>query len=197
MSLDWHRSREVQTLVCATAFLVAVLVLGVGGCAVNPPAGDTGLRVRVTAPVKIPAERAHATFQRGRLANVSSKLEPYCELEVRRVSPAQGARIESGEFVVSRINSRLLVDPTTRIAAITLVSSCSDPLFQESIWWLRSDTPSDVIYLRCIAPYYNCAFGPPLQPPQVQQQVGRYLAVGWAKAPSQAATQLPGVSSEQ
>ncbi|WP_143741905.1 hypothetical protein [Thiorhodovibrio frisius] len=163
---------------------VAVLLLGAGGCAVTIPSGDTGLRVSVTAPIRIPAGRAHAIFQRGRLASASSKLNPYCELEVRTVSPAEGARIDSGEFVVSRINSRILVDPTTRISAVMMMSSCSDPLFQESIWWLRSTAPSDVIYLRCIAPYYNCAFGPPLQPPQVQQQVGRYLAVRLATEPN-------------
>ncbi|MBK5970571.1 hypothetical protein CCR91_17865 [Thiorhodovibrio winogradskyi] len=172
----------------AGALLMAVLLLGAGGCAPTIPSGDTGLRVSVTAPIRIPAGRAHATFQRGRLASASSKLNPYCELEVRTVAPAEGTRIASGDFVVSRINSRILVDPTTRISAVMMMSSCSDPLFQESVWWLKSsapsDVPSDVMYLRCIAPYYNCAFGPPLLPAQVQQQVGRYLEVKWATGPS-------------
>jgi hypothetical protein len=159
----------------AVRALLAVSFLGAGGCAVTIPSGDTGLRLSLAAPISIPVGRAHATFQHGRLTSASSKLAPYCELEVRTVAPAGGTRIQSGEFVVSRINSRLLTDPTTRIAAVTLVSSCSDPLFQESIWWLKSNTPSDVIYLRCIAPYYNCDFGPPLRPPQVQEALGRYI----------------------
>jgi hypothetical protein len=78
---------------------------------------------------------------------------------------------------VSRITSRLLLDPTTRIPVLFAGTSCMDPLFQEGVWWLISAEPSDVMYLRCIAPYYNCAFGPPLGPVQVQQQVGRFLTV--------------------
>jgi len=86
---------------------------------------------------------------------------------------------------VARITRRLLLDPTTRIPAVFVASSCSEPLFQESVWWLASPEPSDVLFLRCIAPYYNCAFGPPLSPDQVQQQVGRYLAIQRSDAPAQ------------
>lgn len=161
-----------------------LMVIALGGCTPSATAikngGDTGLRLNVSAPIRIPAGRAHAIFQHGRLVSASNKQAPYCELEVRTVSPAGGNRVESGSFQVSRIGSRVLIDPTTRIPALTLVSSCSDPLFQESIWWLKSSRPSVVMYLRCIAPYYNCAFGPPLSPQQVQQQVGRYLEVFWA-----------------
>jgi hypothetical protein len=157
--------------------LLAALIWGLGGCAFIGPPRDTGLSLTVTSPIPIPAGRAHAILQHGRLASASNKLDAYCELEVRTVAPAGGARVEAGDFTVSRISRRLLLDPTTRIPAVTVVTSCSDPLFQESIWWLASAARSDVMYLRCIAPYYNCAFGPPLSPDQVQQQVGRYLAV--------------------
>jgi hypothetical protein len=71
----------------------------------------------------------------------------------------------------------LLLDQTTRIPVVFVATSCADPLFQEGVWWLSSSAPSDVMYLRCIAPYDNCALGPPLPPDQVQRQVGRYLAV--------------------
>jgi len=157
--------------------LLAALVCGAGGCVFSGLPQDTGLSLTVTSPIRIPAGRAHAILQQGRLASASNKLEAYCELEVRTVAPAGGSRVETGDFTVSRISRRLLLDPTTRIPAVTVVTSCSDPLFQESIWWLTSTAPSDVMYLRCIAPYYNCAFGPALSPDQVQQQVGRYLAV--------------------
>lgn len=158
--------------------LATLMVIAIAsGCAFDQGPQDTGLSLRVTTPIRIPPGRAHAIFQQGRLASASNKLNPYCELEVRTLAPEQGAWIASGEFSVVRISARLLLDPTTRIPAIMVVSSCSDPLFQESIWHLASAEPSDVMYLRCIAPYYNCAFGPPLMPAQVQEQVGRYLAI--------------------
>ncbi len=160
----------------ATA-LLAVLVCGIGGCAFTAATEDTGLSLTVTKPIRIPAGRAHAILQQGRLRSASNKLDAYCELEVRTLAPEGGSRISAGDFSVRRISRRLLLDPTTRIPAISVATSCSDPLFQESIWWLASTAPSDVMYLRCIAPYYNCAFGPPLSPDQVQQQVGGYFAV--------------------
>ncbi|WP_295429321.1 hypothetical protein [uncultured Thiodictyon sp.] len=131
----------------------------------------------LTAPIAIPAQQAHAVLQDGRLANASNRLNPWCELEVRTVSGAEPRMITRGYFHVSRVSSRLLLDPTTRIPVIVGATSCSDPLFQEGVWWLSSTEPSDVMYLRCIAPYYHCAFGPPLSPAQVQQQVGPYLTI--------------------
>ena len=160
------------------AFRVALILVVAGGCAWEEARPAlTGLSLTVTRPIVVPPGRAHAILQGGRLTQASNKFEPYCELEVRTVSGATPQRLTTGEFQVSRTTQRLLLDPTTRIPAILVASSCSDPLFQESVWWLVSAEPSDVVFLRCIAPYYNCAFGPPLSPDQVQQQVGRYLAV--------------------
>jgi hypothetical protein len=158
------------------ALLVALVVVA-GGCAWEARPAFTGLSLTITRPIVIPSGRAHAILQAGRLAPASNKFEPYCELEVRTVSGATPQRLTSGEFRVGRTTQRLLLDPTTRIPAVFVASSCADPLFQESVWWLASAEPSDVLFLRCIAPYYNCAFGPPLSPDQVQQQVAPYLAV--------------------
>ncbi|MEA3277277.1 MAG: hypothetical protein U9Q81_18750 [Pseudomonadota bacterium] len=169
--------RWVFRPLCNAVLLTLALAAGPTGCALDAQPAFTGLSLTVTAPIVIPGGRAHAILQGGRLAGASSKLEPYCELEVQTVSGAEPQRITTGDFQVSRITSRLLLDPTTRIPAIFVVSSCSEPLFQELVWWLTSTEPSDVMFLRCIAPYYNCAVGPPLSPDQVQQQVGRYLAV--------------------
>jgi hypothetical protein len=157
--------------------LALVVVISASGCAWKPQPVFTGLSLTVTRPIVIPPGRAHAILQGGRLTHASNKFEPYCELEVRTVSGATPQRLTSGEFQVSRTTQRLLLDPTTRIPAVFVASSCAEPLFQESVWWLASTEPSGVLFLRCIAPYYNCAFGPPLSPDQVQQQVGGYLAV--------------------
>lgn len=157
--------------------LILLLALTVSGCALQPSAPTPPLSLTVTAPIPIPAGQAHAVFQSGRLAGAGSRLAPYCELEVRRVSGAEPQLITQGDFQVSGIRHSVLLDPTTRLPAFIFGSGCSDPLYQESIWTLRSDAPSEVLFLRCLAPYFNCTFGPPLTPEQVQQQVGRYLRV--------------------
>jgi len=185
--------RSLATVVCRTiapasgwartgarsAAILATLALGAGltACVLDTRATRPRLAVRVTAPIAIPPGQAHVVLQDGRIANASNRLEPWCELEVRTLAGAEPTLITGGSFQVSRISSRLLLDPTTRIPVVFVATSCADPLFQEGVWWLSSSAPSDVMYLRCIAPYYNCALGPPLPPDQVQRQVGRYLAV--------------------
>jgi hypothetical protein len=161
--------------------LVCLLTM-LGGCEspwlrpVDDPRSDTGLRVEIAAPIPIPAGSAHASLQRGRIVRGTSKLDSYCELETRTVA-GSAYRVGLGSFRVARISYRLLKDPTTRIPALLTGLSCSDPLFQESVWWLAAEQPSDVMFLRCIAPYYHCHLGPPLSPDQIQQVVGRYLTV--------------------
>lgn len=157
--------------------VVGILAAWIGGCAAPAPPSSTGLALSVTAPIEIPTGRAHAVFRQGRLVGGGSRLDPYCELEVRSVSGDEPQRITTGDFRVSRVTHRVLLDPTTRIPPLALMSSCLDPLFQESIWWLTSVELSDVLFLRCINPYYNCAFGPPLTPSEVQEQLGHYLMV--------------------
>ncbi|WP_295442698.1 hypothetical protein [uncultured Thiodictyon sp.] len=162
---------------CGPALLALALAGGTAGCALGARSPLIGLAVSVTAPIAIPPQQAHAVLQDGRLANASNRLNSWCELEVRTLSGAEPQSIARGHFHVSRVSSRLLLDPTTRIPVSYGASSCSDPLFQEEVWWLSATEPSDVMYLRCIAPYYNCAFGLPLSPVQVQQQVGPYLTI--------------------
>ena len=160
---------------CGPVLLAVALAGGTAGCVTRSP--PLGLSVTLTAPIAIPPHQAHAVLQDGRLANASNRLDPWCELEVRTLSGAEPRLVTHGQFRVSRVSSRLLLDPTTRIPVIFAATSCSDPLFQEALWWLTATAPSDVMYLRCIAPYYHCAFGPPLSPVQVQQQVGPYLTI--------------------
>lgn len=159
------------------AALISLLALTIGGCGTQPSATAPALTVTVTAPIRIPSGQAHAVLQDGRLVGAGNQLEPYCEFEVRRVSGAVPQSIVGGEFRVARIRHSVLLDPTTRLPAFIFGASCTDPLYQESIWTFRSQAPSEALFLRCLAPYHHCAFGPPLTPGQVQQQVGRYLQI--------------------
>ena len=156
--------------------LGVLLAVGVAGC-VSQPHTMTRLSVSVKASILIPSGQAHAVLQDGRLVGAADQGEPYCEFEVRRVSGETPQSISQGEFQVDRIRHSVLLDPTTRQPAFLVGSSCNDTLYQESVWRLRANLPSEVLFLRCLAPYHHCAFGPPLSPGQVQQQVGRYLQV--------------------
>ena len=167
-----------ERLVCA---LSALLLASLAGCALAPAgSGDTGLRLRVEQPVPFPAGSAHATFQRGRVVRQASLFEPYCQLEVNTVAQRRRT-LGPGRYRVTRITSRVLRDPVTRIPLLRPALDCHDGIFQESIWRLAPDDDpgayGEIRHLRCIAPYYNCTFGPPLALDQVQQVVGPYLAV--------------------
>jgi hypothetical protein len=151
----------------------------VGGCVSPPATTDTGLRLAVARPVPLPAGSAHAIFQHGRVVGAASQFEPFCELEVNTVRPER-RMLRTGHYRVTRRVHRLLKDPTTRIPAVPLGFDCFEGVFQESIWRLApadAKTDPDARHLRCIAPYYDCRFGPPLAADQMQLVVGRYLTI--------------------
>ena len=107
---------------------LAVALAGVAaGCSLDTRSPPIGVSVTLTAPIAIPPEQAHAVLQDGRLANASNRLNSWCELEVRTLSGAEPRMITRGHFRVSRVSSRLLLDPTTRIPVIFPATSCSDP----------------------------------------------------------------------
>ncbi len=150
-----------------------------GGCAAPPATTDTGLRLAVARPVPLPAGSAHTIFQHGRVVGDANQFEPFCELEVNTVLMERRV-LPTGRYRVTRLVHRLLKDPTTRIPAVLLGLDCFDGVFQESIWRLApadAKADPDARHLRCIAPYYNCRFGPPLAADQVQLVVGPYLTI--------------------
>lgn len=161
--------------------LPLLLVTGLAGCGLAPTgSGDVGLRLRVERPVPFPTGSAHATFQHGRVVRQASLFEPYCQLEVNTITDRRRT-LGPGRYRVTRITSRVLRDPITRIPLLRPALDCDDGIFQESIWRLAPDDDpgayGEIRHLRCIAPYYHCTFGPPLALDQVQQVVGPYLAV--------------------
>jgi hypothetical protein len=155
------------------------LCAALGGCAVPTTDVATGLRVSAERAVPFPAGSAHATFQHGRVVRQASLFEPYCQLEVDTVVPRKRV-LAPGRWRVTRIGTRILRDPITRIPLLHPRLDCNDGIYQESIWRLAPDAPGAnpvVRHLRCIAPYSDCRFGPPLAMDQMQQVVGPYLSV--------------------
>jgi hypothetical protein len=152
----------------------ALALLGLGGCAA-PRYLEPGIELELSA-VEIPAGSAHTVFQDGRQVGGASNLEPYCELEIATVSE-QPQRVSPVRLHVTGVRQALLRDPITRIPALIAGFSCSDPVFRETVWQLGSDRPSPVLWLRCIAPYFNCRIGGPLTPAQIQGVVGPTISI--------------------
>jgi hypothetical protein len=154
--------------------LAALALIGLSGC-VAPRHLDSGIALELNAVV-IPAGSAHTVFQGGRQVGGASTLEPYCELEIETVSEqAQG--VSPVRLQVTGVRQALLKDPITRIPALIAGFSCSDPVFRETVWRLAPDRPSPVLWLRCIAPYFNCRIGGPLTPEQIQAVVGPAIRI--------------------
>ncbi len=154
--------------------LAALVLFGLSGCAA-PVSTDSGLVLEL-AEVEIPAGSAHTIFQAGRQVGGASTLEPYCELEIETVSE-KPQRVSSVRLQVTGVSQALLKDPITRIPALIAGFSCSDAVFRETIWRLTPDRPSPVLWLRCLAPYFNCRIGGPLSPDQIQAVVGPKIRI--------------------
>jgi hypothetical protein len=153
-----------------------LLVLVTGGCALGDRPGAGGLLVEIPEPVTIPAGSAHARFQGGRQVAAASQLEPYCELEIKTVSE-RPQQAHPGRYPILGQRFTLLRDPTTRIPALLTGINCSDPLFQESFWRVGTASGGNLYALRCIRPFYNCAFGPPLSLEEVGAVTGPAIRV--------------------
>lgn len=148
-----------------------------GGCAgLGPAQAPPGLTLVIEGPVTIPAGRAHATFQGGRQVSGRNRFEPWCELEVRSVAQAP-TPLTVGDLPVLGVRQAFIRDYNTRAPALLGTLSCSDLVFQETVWGLASGRQSPVLWLRCLAPYTNCRFGPPLSPAEIDAVVGPSLRV--------------------
>ncbi len=162
------------------ARLALPLLLGLAACAIPTPV-EVGLGLTL-GPVEIPAGAAHRVFQGGRPVGGASILDPYCELEIATVSE-QPQQIDGVRAQITRVSQALLKDPITRIPVLLAGWTCSDPVFRETIWRLAPERPSPVLWLRCLAPYFNCRIGAPLTPAQIQTVVGPTIQIG-ASAPT-------------
>lgn len=161
---------------CGSLVLVLVLVMGPGGCAVGDRRSSAGALIAIPGPVSIPAGSAHARFQGGRQVAATSRLDPYCELEIKTVSEQRQEALP-GHYRVLRERFTLLLDPTTRLPALITGFSCSDPLFQESFWRLGAEPDGNLHSLRCIRPIYHCVMLRPLTIDEVGTVTGPAVQV--------------------
>ncbi len=160
--------------------LVLLLAAGsgwVGGCATGIGASRPSVQsIEIAGQIQIRRDLAHATFQEGRQVSGPNRTVPYCELEVGTVAQ-QPTVLPRERLRVTGERQTLLKDTITRIPALLAGMSCSDAVYQETIWYLQGDAGSDFRHLRCIAPYFNCLIGPPLSPAQAQAVVGPVIRV--------------------
>jgi hypothetical protein len=97
-------------------------------------------------------------------------------LEIETVSE-EPQRLEPERVLVGRISQAFIKDYNARAPALLGGLSCHDLVFQETIWWFDPGMESSLTYLRCLAPYTNCNFGPPLSAEQMQEVVGDALSI--------------------
>ena len=147
-----------------------------GGCALGDRPRSAGALIAIPGPVSIPAGSAHARFQGGRQVAATSRLDAYCELEIRTVSEQRQEALP-GRYPVLGERFTLLLDPTTRLPALITGFSCSDPLFQESFWRLGAEPDGNLHSLRCIRPIYHCVMRPPLTLDEVGTVTGPAVQV--------------------
>lgn len=157
------------------ALLLHTGVLMLAGCA-GLAEGPPPFVVSAPQAIMIPAQRAHTAFQGGRQVSGINRFEPWCELEIRTVSE-QPQRVEAGRFAVRRVTQAFIRDYNTRAPALLGGLGCSDLVFQETTWWLEPQPGAPVTWLRCLAPYTHCRFGPPLSLAQTQVVVGPGLLI--------------------
>lgn len=169
-------------------------ILGVlAGCA-GEPSGPEGAQLIVDRSVVIRANTAHTSFQAGRQVGGTTKLDAYCELEVRKVSETP-QRVEPGRYAIAGQRFTLLKDPTTRIPALAAGFDCStDTLYQESWWRLASASGGNLYSLRCIRPLFQCRMLPPLGLDAIDRISGGALGVKY-ESYGRAAGQRPAVHS--
>jgi hypothetical protein len=159
-------------LATAVAGLALAGCVGIGGQRV--PDGLVQFELKKT--IEISPGRAHAKFQRGRQVGGVNRYAPWCELEIRTVSETT-QQVGPANIPVGRLSQAFIKDYLTRAPALLGGLSCDDLVFQETTWWVPSESESPAVYLRCFAPYTNCRFGPPLSPEQIQDVVGPTLEI--------------------
>jgi len=151
------------------------VLLGLTACAL-PRSPELGLQIGLGA-VAIPAASAHRAFQGGRPVGAASSYAPFCELEITTISE-QPQQVRPVRARITRVTQALLQDPITRIPALLVGIDCSDPVFQESVWWLAPEEPSPVLWLRCLTPYFECRIGGPPSLSQAKAVMGPTLVLG-------------------
>ena len=110
---------RILPLLCA-----ACLPAACGGF--GEPGPGFALFLSVETPVRIPANRAHAKFQRGRPVRGVNRFDPWCDLEIDTVSPTPQV-VEVGRFRVERVGQAFIRDYNTRMPA--LLGGLSSSLF--------------------------------------------------------------------
>jgi hypothetical protein len=97
-------------------------------------------------------------------------------LEIKTVSE-QSQEAQAGRYRITGGRYTLLKDPTTRVPALFAGLSCSDPLYQESLWFLAPGSTGNLHSMRCIRPFFFCRFAPPMMIDEAPSVVGPAISL--------------------
>jgi hypothetical protein len=105
------------------------------------------------APITIPRNHAHLTFQHGKGATGANLFETHCEFQVNRVSSGPQT-VNPGRFIINRSNQRVVSDELS--GSFFDLFDCNAPRFYEVHMWLSDPQQPNVRKMLCRNGYPYC-----------------------------------------
>lgn len=166
------RVKGLASLVLTAAALQGCLI-AVSGTFGSYPA--PAVELRLTKPLQIPPGTAHVTFQDGQIVGAADRYRPYCEFEIDTL--AEGPlEVPPGGFEVYKTGYRRLADELAGIPAFPALRwDCSDDVYYETRWQLRSRHYPTARVLVCREVFNACGPGRYPGPAEIHQALGTWF----------------------
>lgn len=174
----WCARRSILVLMTASLHKCAM-----AASATFDPYPEPAIELLLTEPLRIPPGTAHITFQDGKIVGSADRYRPYCEFEVDTVSDGT-QEIPPGRFQVSATAYRRLADELAGIAASPVLSwDCSEDVYYETRWRLRSRHYPGARVLICREVFGSCGAGRYPGPAEIREALGAWFELRYS-APS-------------
>jgi len=165
---------------CVRQLMLVLITASLQGCfvAVSGTSGSypaPAVELMLTETLQIPAGTAHVTFQDGQIVGAADRYRPYCELEIDTISE-RPQQIPPGAFEVSATAYRRLADELAGIPAFPVFRlDCSDDVYYETRWRLRSRHYPNARVLICREVFDSCRPGRYPGPAEIGQALGAWF----------------------
>jgi len=142
---------------CAILFASSVAGCHLGVAASTSVQPLAPAHLELLEPITIPAGSAHTVFQEGRQTRGADHYRLACEIEVEDVRDVPQT-VQPDRFRVVRAGFRRLRDELAGIPEVVpgFRWDCTEDVFLESRWWLRSERQPQVRVLICREAFPAC-----------------------------------------